>query len=212
MIRNKKLPKEMLVATGNQGKFKEISDLLSSINVKAVSAANFNIIEPEEDGLTFEENSLIKAKFYANKTDLVAIADDSGLCVDAIDGNPGIYSARWAKNLSNKTDFSLAFDKIYEKLEQKKLLQNNQKITAHFICNLTIYDPKDKFFTSFEGRVDGFLTFPARGNLGFGYDPIFIKDGMDQTFGEISPQLKDKISHRFLAFEKMVNWFNSERL
>jgi len=198
------LPKKILIASGNKGKFHEISDLLSQINIEAIPSFQFNISEPDETGKTFAENSLLKAKFYGEKTGLVALADDSGLCVEAMNGAPGIHSARFALDEKGEKNFPLAFEKIAKKITENK--------RAYFICNLALFDPKTNFSISFEGRVDGNLTFPARGNKGFGYDPIFIKDGMDKTFAEIDPQLKDQISHRFYAFEKLVNWIKTSSL
>ncbi|MBM5781951.1 MAG: RdgB/HAM1 family non-canonical purine NTP pyrophosphatase [Pelagibacterales bacterium] len=202
-----KLPKEILIASGNAGKVVEISQLLEQLNIKGISAANFNIIEPEETGLTFADNSLLKAKFYSSKTNLFTLADDSGLCIEDLNGDPGIYSARWAINEEGKKDFNYAFDQISKAF--KKNGKSFEKAKSHFICNLTLFDPKTNFSISFEGRVDGFLTFPAKGNKGFGYDPIFIKEGMTETFGEIDPKLKDQISHRADAFKKMVEWLKS---
>ncbi len=197
-----KLPNQILIATNNRGKFSEIAALLDSINIKAIATFDFNIEEPEETGATFEENSLLKARYYAAKTGLVSLADDSGLCVEAMNGAPGIYSARFAKNADGKNDFDSAFKKI-----AAEITTNSR---AHFICNLTLFDPKTDFAISFEGRVDGNLIFPPRGNKGFGYDPIFIKDGMNETFGEIDPQLKDQISHRGEAFKKLTKFLAND--
>lgn len=203
------LPSQILIATNNKGKFVEIEALLNQIHIKAIPTFQFNIEEPEETGTTFAANSLLKAKYYADKTGLVALADDSGLCVEALNNEPGIYSARFAKNAEGKNDFNFAFAKI---LTELKKIDAEKNPRAHFICNLTIFDPKTNFEISFEGRVDGILTFPPIGNKGFGYDPIFIKDGMSQTFGEIDPELKDSISHRGEAFQKMVNWLQNHGL
>lgn len=195
-----KLPDEILIATNNRGKFVEIAELLKSINIKAVPTFDLNIAEPEETGATFEENSLLKAKYYALKTNLFSLADDSGLCVEAMNGAPGIHSARFAKNAEGKNDFESAFEKI-----AAKITKNDR---AYFVCNLTLFDPKTNFSISFEGRASGRIIFPPRGNKGFGYDPIFIKDGMSQTFGEIDPHLKDQISHRGEAFGMLIDWLN----
>ncbi len=203
------LPSQILIATNNKGKFVEIESLLNQISIKAIPTFQFNIEEPEETGTTFAANSLLKAKYYANKTGLVALADDSGLCVEALNNEPGIYSARFARNAEGKNDFNFAFEKIFTELKKINAEKNSR---AHFICNLTIFDPKTNFEISFEGRVDGILNFPPLGNKGFGYDPIFIKDGMSQTFGEIDPELKDCISHRGEAFQKMVNWLQNHSL
>jgi len=199
------IPKQLLIATNNKGKFFEIESLLNQINIKAVPTFQFNIEEPEETGKTFAENSLLKARYYGSKSGLMALADDSGLCVDAINGEPGIYSARFAKNERGESDFNFAFEKISAAIK-------NNNYAAHFICNLALFDPKTNFEISFEGRVDGNLTFPALGNKGFGYDPIFIKNGMNQTFGEIDPEEKDQISHRADAFLKLVNWLKNSGL
>jgi XTP/dITP diphosphohydrolase len=126
-----------------------------------------------------------------------------------LNGEPGIHSARFAKDSKGETNFKFAFEKIANQLSENGFdpAQNlGQKPRAHFICNLALFDPKTNFEISFEGRVDGFLTLPPQGGSGFGYDPIFIKDGMDKTFGEIDPQLKDQISHRGYAFNKLLNW------
>ena len=186
----------LLIASGNAGKILEISALLKPLGIKSISASQFNLPEPEENGKTFAENSLIKAKFYGEKTKIVALADDSGLCIEAMNGEPGIHSARFAQK-----NFPEAFEKI-----SKKIKENSR---AYFVCNLTLFDPEKNFSISFEGRVDGSLIFPPRGTKGFGYDPIFIKDGMTQTFGEIDPQEKDQISHRGEAFKKLINWLKA---
>ncbi len=200
-----RVPKQILIASNNSGKLIEISDLLSQINVAAISPPQ-NMAEPEENGADFAANSLIKACYYAEKCNMIALADDSGLCVEALDGEPGIYSARFATDENGKKNFALAFDKIKQMLLDKHLEPNGSK--AYFICNLTIFDPQTKKWQSFEGRVDGHLAFEPRGLKGFGYDPIFVKNGMTQTFGEIEPALKDKISHRAIAFAKFLNYFN----
>lgn len=202
------VPSELLIATNNKGKFVEIEALLKQVNIKAISVFDLNIDEPEETGKTFAENSLLKAKYYASKVGIAALADDSGLCVAALDNAPGIYSARFAKNEAGENDFPFAFKKIFSALDKKNLADESD-LKAHFICNLSIFDPKSDFEISFEGIVNGKLT-TARGEKGFGYDPIFIKNGMEQSFGEIEPELKDKISHRADAFEKLVNWLKTD--
>lgn len=201
---NFQLPQRILVATNNSGKLVEITDLLKKINIEAVAAPK-DIAEPEETGATFAENSLLKAKYYANKTGLVALADDSGLCIEALNNEPGIHSARFALDKSGKKNFFQAFEKIFNSLKDKGLEPSGAR--AHFICNLTIFDPESEFSASFEGRVDGKLTFPARGAQGFGYDPIFIKDGMTEGFGELSPNEKDQVSHRNEAFTRFLEYF-----
>lgn len=202
------LPRKILVATNNSGKFAEISDLLQQINIEAIKAPE-GIAEPEETGLSFGENSLLKAKYYAKKTGLIALADDSGLCIEALGGAPGIHSARFALDESRQKNFPFAFEKIFIAL--KEIASNPCGSKAYFICNLTIFDPQTNFSKSFEGRIDGALTFPSRGNQGFGYDPIFIKNGMEQTFGEISASEKDAISHRAEAFKQLINYFSNSK-
>lgn len=202
--------KEILIASGNKGKLKEIAQLLEKIGIKAISAADFNLSEPEENGDSFEENAIIKAKYYGEKTGLISLADDSGLCIDLLGGKPGIHSARLAIDENGNKNFDLAFQRIKQELIAKNIDLNTQIIKAHFICNLTLYFPQTKETKSFEGRVDGKLTFPPKGNKGFGYDPIFIANGFDKTFGEISPEEKDKISHRSKAFEKFIASCNSQ--
>lgn len=200
------LPKEILIASGNKGKFSEISDLLKQVQISPIKVPD-NFEEPEEIGVDFAANSLIKAKYYGLKTGFVALADDSGLCIDGLGGAPGVHSARFALDEHGNKNFPMAFEKIFSELKHKGLEPCGSK--AHFICNLTIFDPKTDFSISFEGRVDGTLTFPALGNYGFGYDPIFIKNGLTKTFGEISAEEKDKISHRALAFAKLLNYFKN---
>lgn len=202
----KPLPKKILIATNNKGKFFEIESLLKTLDIEAIPTFQFNLAEPEETGETFEENSLLKAKYYAAKTGLVALADDSGLCVEALNCEPGIHSARFAiDEKTGEKNFPLAFEKIFFRLDEIGI-KAEKKPKAFFICNLSLFDPHTNFSISFEGKVDGTLTFPARGNKGFGFDPIFIKNGMEETFGEIDAAKKDKISHRADAFEKLKNW------
>ncbi len=202
------LPRKILVATNNSGKFVEISDLLKRINIEAIKAPA-DLAEPDETGADFAANSLLKAKYYAAKTSLVALADDSGLCIEALNGAPGIHSARFALDSLGQKNFPLAFEKISNSLQKNGVEPCGSK--AYFVCNLTIFDPQTNFSESFEGRIDGTLTFPARGDQGFGYDPIFIKDKMTKTFGEISTAEKDAISHRAVAFAKLLSKFSAEK-
>lgn len=203
---------KILIATNNPGKFKEIQSLLKPFNIEAVSTFQFNLEEPEESGKTFAQNALIKAQYYAAKTNLIALADDSGLCVEALNGAPGIHSARFAiDEKTGEKNFPLAFEKIFFALEELGI-KSSQKPRAYFICNLTLFNPQNNFSISFEGKVDGHLIFPPRGNKGFGYDPIFIKNGMNKTFGEIDAQEKDQISHRGDAFQKFSSWLRNSGL
>ena len=202
---NFKLPKRILIATNNSGKFVEISDLLQKINIEAVKPP-VELAEPDETADSFAGNSLLKAKYYAAKTGMVALADDSGLCIEALSGAPGVHSARFSLDENGAKNFPLAFSKISSALKENGAEPCGSK--AHFICNLTLFDPESKFSISFEGRVDGTLMLPARGNKGFGYDPIFIKNGMTQTFGEITPAEKDALSHRAVAFAQLLEYFS----
>ncbi len=205
--KNKLVMTKILIATNNKGKVTEIADLLTPFGIETISAIDYNLEEPEENGKSFEENSIIKAKYYSSKTGEIALADDSGLCIDLLNGEPGIHSARWAIDQNGKKDFAknfaLAFEKIKEALIKKGADINLDKINAHFICNLSLYNPKTNEINSFEGKVSGHLTFPARGHKGFGYDPIFIPNGYDKTFGEMDYKDKEKISHRTRAFNKL---------
>lgn len=184
----------LLIASGNEGKVKEIQSLLAPYGKKVLSATSFGLQEPDETGISFIENAELKARYYSKMTNLPALADDSGLCVNALEGMPGIYSARWAGPLK---DFAHAMDKI-----QAQLGDLNDR-TAYFVCALSLCWP-DQVVLNVEGKVEGHLTFPARGNLGFGYDPIFIPNGYTQTFGEMTAHDKEKISHRTDAFNKLV--------
>jgi XTP/dITP diphosphohydrolase len=200
------LPKKILIATNNSGKFLEISDLLKNIEISAVSAAQFHIEEPEETGSTYAKNSLLKAKYYGLKTNLFAIADDSGLAIEALDGDPGIHSARWGIDQNGDKNFAIAFAEIAKKLQEKNIDLYRQKVPASFVCNLCLFDPQTNFYINFEGKINGTITLPPKGNKGFGYDPIFTKDGYNVTFGEMENKEKDKISHRAVAFAKMLEW------
>jgi len=207
--------KSILIASNNKGKFHEISSLLKEINIEAVSIFDLNIEEPEETGSTFAENALLKAKYYSKKTNLISLSDDSGLCIEDLENSPGIHSARFAINpKTQQRDFPYAFEKIFNDLQKKGIDPKNNP-RAFFVCNLAIFDPSTNFSINFEGKVHGHLTYPPRGDKGFGYDPIFIKDGIVddigeiKTFGEIDSKIKDKISHRAVAFEKLVNWLKT---
>ena len=198
---------KILIATNNRGKFNEISSLLASFDIEAIFAGNYidnlKIVEPEETANSFAENSLIKAKYYAKMLNLKAIADDSGFCIELLDGLPGVHSARFAIDDYGAKNFPQAFNKIAEMLENKGINPYRDKIKAYFICNLSLFNPFDETSISFEGRVDGFLSLPPKGSNGFGYDPIFIKQDMQQTFAEIDHDLKESISHRALAFKQL---------
>mgnify|MGYP003964670767 FL=1 len=184
---------KLIIASHNQGKVSEIKDLLSRYKVDVSSSEDFGMKEPEENGDSFEENALIKASETANFCGQIALSDDSGLCVDDLDGDPGIFSARWA---GPKKDFLKASKDI-----EKKLIEiGSSNYSAYFICVLAVCWP-DGESRIFKGKINGNLNFPPKGNLGFGYDPIFIPRNYDITFGEMDPIIKHKISHRSVAFD-----------
>ncbi|MBX3489784.1 RdgB/HAM1 family non-canonical purine NTP pyrophosphatase [Parvibaculum sp.] len=187
----------LVVASHNPGKVREIGDLLAPFGIEAVSAGELGLPEPEETGATFRENAELKALAAARAASLPALADDSGLCVDALNGAPGIYSARWAGPTKD-------FDFAMEKLRRGMLETGPVDTRAHFICGLALAWP-DGHVEYFEGRVDGELVWPPRGQKGFGYDPIFVADGHDITFGEMEPEKKHDISHRAHAFRQLVD-------
>ena len=184
----------LVAATHNPGKAVEIAALLDG-RFDIVSAGDLGLPEPDEVEQTFMGNALLKARAAADRAGLVAIADDSGLSVAALDGAPGIFSARWA---GPDKDFAFAMRRVEERLEET----GSDDRRAWFTSALAVAWP-DGPAVVVEGRVEGRLTFPPRGDRGFGYDPIFIPDGYDQTFGELDPNLKDSISHRARAFEKL---------
>ncbi len=188
---------QLVVASHNEGKVREIKALLGPHGIQAISAASLGLPEPEETGTTFAANARIKAEASAKAGHHAALADDSGLCVEALDGAPGIYSARWA---GPAKDFRVAMNRIHDELRHKGLSTS----AAKFVCALAIAMPSGEECV-FEGEVHGQLSFPPRGTRGFGYDPIFIADGMDQTFAEIDPARKHAISHRAKAFEKLLH-------
>ena len=185
----------LVIASHNKGKCDEIRKLLSELPLNIKSISEFNLNEPEESGQTFSENALIKARAATHATGFASIADDSGLVVFALDGEPGIYSARWASPSKN---FSIGIARIEKKLHEIKTTD----FSAKFICALALCLPNGEEKV-FEGDVLGTLTFPPRGSNGFGYDPIFIASNMEETYGEISPQLKEAINHRAIAFKQL---------
>jgi XTP/dITP diphosphohydrolase len=187
---------KLVVASHNPGKVREIADLLAPFGIEAISASSLGLSEPDETEVTFAGNALIKAKAAAVASKLPALADDSGLCVDALGGEPGVYSARWA---GPAKDFDLAMRKVHERMQ----LANAVKPSAHFTCALALAWPDGESHV-FEGEVAGEIAWPPRGNLGFGYDPIFIPQGHGVTFGEMPPPQKHEMSHRARAFEKFV--------
>ena len=193
----KKISK-LLIGTNNKGKYKEIRDLLPKY-IKTHSTSEFKLKSPREDGQTFEENSIIKSKYFSKKTKLICLADDSGLEIDILDKSPGIYSARWG---GKKGDFKKAINKVYRELSKKDKNWKHKKIKARFICALSI-SYLDKKIASVLGKVEGYISVNPKGENGFGYDPIFIPKNKRKTFGEMSSLQKYKIDHRFVAFKKI---------
>jgi XTP/dITP diphosphohydrolase len=197
----------LVVASHNKGKVREIVDLLAPCGIDVKSAAELGLDEPEETGTTFEENATLKAKAAATASGLNAIADDSGLVVDALGGDPGIYSARWA---GPTKDFSIAMRAVEEKLQALRA-STPERRRAHFISVLALAAPEGEVET-FTGRVDGALVWPPRGKQGFGYDPMFLPDGHSRTFGEMSADEKQghpgaALSHRARAFQFFAKRF-----
>ena len=189
--------KEILIGTNNSGKYREISALLPK-NIKKYSPYKLNISTPKETGNSFIENSFIKASYFSKKTNLVCISDDSGLEIDILKGAPGIYSARWG---GKKNNFNLAIKKVLKKMSKiKKDWESNN--SARFVCCLTVCWPNGKCYSA-QGTIKGKISRNKKGNKGFGYDPIFIPQGYNITFGQMKPSLKMSIDHRFIAFKKL---------
>ena len=187
----------LVLASHNKGKLREIAELLAPFGLDVKSADALGLPEPEETESSFIGNALLKARAAAEASGFVALADDSGLAVHALDGAPGIYSARWAGEDKN-------FLSAMERVERELLAKNATDYSAKFVCVLALVAP-DGEEQVFEGDVHGTLVFPPRGDRGFGYDPIFVMDGMTETYGEIDPDKKHAISHRAKAFEKLLN-------
>ena len=193
----KKITK-LLIGTNNRGKYKEIKDLLPKY-IKTYSTSEFKLKSPREDGQTFEENSIIKSKYFSKKTKLICLADDSGLEIDILDKSPGIYSARWG---GKKGDFNKAINRVYKELSKRDRNWKQKKIRARFICALSI-TYLDKNIVTVAGKVEGSISDIPKGNNGFGYDPIFIPKNKKKTFGEMSSSEKYKMDHRYNAFKKI---------
>jgi XTP/dITP diphosphohydrolase len=193
---------KLLVGTNNKGKLKEIRDLLPK-TLKINTTSEFKIKSPIENGKTFKENSLIKAKYFSKKTKMTCLSDDSGLEIDFLGGDPGIYSARWG---GKKGDFVKAMKKVFKELDKKDKNWRNKEVKARFVCALTIYQ-SDKKIISSVGKIEGYISPLMKGKNGFGYDPIFIPVGKKITFGEMKPFEKYKTDHRFKAYKKIKKFF-----
>ena len=195
---SKKKIVKLLIGTNNKGKLKEIRELLPK-NITTLSTADFKLKSPTENGKSFKENSLIKSKYFSKKTNLMCLADDSGLEVDILDKNPGIYSARWG---GKNSDFNRAIKRVYRELEKKDKYWRSKKIKARFVCALSISYLSKKICCVI-GKVEGIISDKPRGKNGFGYDPIFIPINENKTFGEMKPTQKYKLDHRSKAFKKI---------
>ena len=196
---------KLVIATHNPGKLREIAALVAPLGIACVGADDLGLPEPEEIGNTFADNADLKARQAADLSGLPALADDSGLCVDALQGRPGIFSARWAEDENGKRDWMRAMDKVWREVEAA---EPDAPPAAHFACSLAIAWPNDGQTETFDGRVDGILVWPPRGDRGFGYDPMFVAVGQEQTFGELDSELKHSISHRADAFRKLLQGLN----
>ena len=199
---SKKKITKLLIGTNNKGKLREIKSLLPK-NIKIYATSKFKLNSPIENGTTFRENSLIKSKYFSNKTGFTCLADDSGLEIDFLDKKPGIFSARWG---GKKNNFNLAIKKVYSELKKNDKHWYKLKHTARFVCALTIYWPNNKYI-SVTGKVEGSISKFKKGKNGFGYDPIFIPLNEKITFGQMNPKEKYKIDHRNKAFKKIRKFF-----
>ncbi len=208
-------PGRLVIASHNKGKIREIAALLGPYGIEPVSAAELDLPEPEETGTSFIDNADLKARAASDLSGMVALADDSGLCVEALGNRPGIFSARWALdeeaqvppddepgNVEGDRDFMRAMRRVHDEIEALGP-EAAENLNAHFVCALAVVWP-DGHSEWFEGRVDGTLVWPPRGDKGFGYDPMFVPAGETQTFGEMDPDAKHRISHRADAFRKLV--------
>ena len=192
----------LIVGTNNRGKLREIKDLLPK-NLKIYSLKDLKLKSPKENGKSFKENSLIKARFFSKKTKMICLADDSGLEINVLNKKPGIFSSRWA---GAKGNFNTAIKKVFNELSKKDKNWKSKKIKARFICVLSIYWPDGKDFSG-TGKIEGFISSKKKGKNGFGYDPIFIPDKRKITFAQMLPKEKFKIDHRSKAYRKIKKFF-----
>ena len=194
--------KKIIIGTNNKGKLREIRDLLPK-NIETYSPKDFNLKSPKENGITFEENCLIKSKYFSKRTGLICLADDSGLEISILNNRPGIHSARWG---GKNSDFKKAIKKVYKELNKKDINWKKKKISARFICALSISYLNKKIAIS-TGKVSGKISLNPKGKNGFGYDPIFIPNKKKKTFGEMKPSQKFRLDHRYKAFKKIKRFF-----
>ncbi len=200
--------RELVLASHNEGKIKELRELVAPLSITVHSASELQLPEPEETGATFEANAALKAESAANISGKASLADDSGLSVEALNGDPGIYSARWA---GAQKDFSMAMEKVHQALVDAG--EEPQGAEACFVCVLALAVPEQETLM-FRGEIHGHLTFPARGKRGFGYDPIFVPNHAEtdgtQSFAEVDPALKQRISHRAEAFRLFIDYLKQQ--
>jgi len=194
--------KQIIIGTNNKGKYREICNLLPK-NIIKYSPRDFGILSPKETGKSFKENSFIKASYFSKKTNLICLSDDSGLEIKLLKGAPGIYSSRWS---GEKDNFNIAIKKIFYEMKSKKKDWGKNN-SAKFICCMTLFWPTGKSYVS-EGKIKGKISQLKKGNNGFGYDPIFIPDGYNKTFGQMKLKEKASIDHRFKAFKKIKFFFS----
>ena len=194
--------KKLVIGTNNRGKLREIRSLLP-INIKTPSIFHLKIKSPRENGKNFQQNSLIKSKYFSKKTNLACLADDSGLEIDLLNKSPGIYSARWG---GKNSDFNKAIKRVYRELDKKDKNWKLKKIKARFVCALSI-SYLDRNIICVIGKVEGMIAHKPKGTNGFGYDPIFIPNKKKKTFGQMKSSEKYKIDHRYQAFKKLKKFF-----
>lgn len=208
---------KLVLATHNPGKILELTQLFASVDVTIGSAADYGLLEPAETGDSFAENAEIKARFVAKATKLHALADDSGLVVEALGGEPGVYSADWAIDVTGKRDFKMAMQKLEEALQKAGAVEMEQR-KASFVTVLCLASPSGEV-QFFEGKVEGHIVYPPRGEAGFGYDPVFQPLSYDKTFAEMRPDekhgwlrgKKEALSHRARAFKCFFEQLNLSR-
>ena len=192
--------KDLVLATHNTGKIEEFKHLFGEVNFNITNIGQYYWQPPEETGESFWENSLIKAREATRLTGMASLADDSGLCVDILKGAPGVYSADWAIKSDGSRDFKFAINKLVKEIEKTNIVK---PCTAYFNCSLTLYWP-DNHFEKFEGKIFGEIVWPGRGKKGHGYDPVFLPNGYEETFGQMDRWKKNKISHRGLAMDSLL--------
>lgn len=206
----------LILASHNEGKIREIKNIVEKLGFQVQTAAALGFTDPEETGTTFEENALLKARYIAGKLSRQEkkswiLADDSGMCVEALDDRPGVYSARWAEQIAGGLrTFSYAFDRISQELKEGGIFQENAVYPAKMMCVIALMTPEGEEIC-FEGTTEGNIRLAPRGDKGFGYDPIFTPLGSEYTFGQMTTQEKEKFSHRGQALRLLQEYFNGAK-